>query len=1519
MTDQPAPEQFPASFAQERLWFVTELAPDLAVYNIAFPMALPSGSSGFSRELFEVALTRLVDRHETLRTALAARDGQVMQVVQATVPVELAETDLADAAPDEVDARVERLLARDCAVPFDLEHAPLWRARLIRRPGDRWVLGFVVHHSVFDAASVSTLVGDLTELYAAAAENRAARLPELEIQYADFATWQRERLTTGELDDQLAYWRERLAGLPPEIGLPTDRARPARPSHRGGDVWFEVAAEHNRSVKQLARAAGTTNYAVLLAAFVALLHRLSGQTDVVVGCPVAGREPAELEPLLGMFVNTLVLRNDCAAAPTFRELVDRTTATVRAALSNADVPFDRLVEVLAPGRDSSRSPLYQVVLNLIPNIGTAQTGNGTAKVDLILDLAESRDEVLRGRLEYATDLFDEATARAMTDRFALLLGAAVAAPDTPVAELPLLLDGELDRLLAAARPSVAVSAAEAVPQRYAEVVARTPDVVAVCDSAGGRLTHGELLDRANRLAGRLVANGAGPDRPVAVLFDNTVDLAVAVLGVLIAGSPYLPLDVEHPPERVRYLLADAGAVALVTDRADRVADLDLPVLELDGEPAEPGAPVVLAPDSLAYVIYTSGSTGKPKGVGVTHANLTAYLAGLDALLDQHDRPVWTLLQPLTFDFGVTAFFGALLSGGTLHLVGRELATDAAWLGRHLRDERVDYLKITPSHLAALADAAGGPAALLPRRALVLGGEACRADRLSELRVLAAAHGAGVVNHYGPTETTVGVLALPADRDADPVGALAPLGWPMAHAQAHVLDELGRPVPDGVVGELCVGGATVTRGYLGRPGLTADRFVPDPFAGRPGARLYRTGDRARRLSGGAVEFLGRTDDQVKIRGYRVELGEVRAVLAGHPDVADCAVVVHREHEETVELVAYLVPAAGRRLDTAAVRDHVAGVLPDHMVPTTLTVLDELPLTPHGKVDRARLPAVRPAPVLDETDPDSPADEFEEIIAGLFRVLLRREKVGRFDNFMAIGGHSLLAIQLMTRMRKAFGVALPLPVVFEDPTVASLAAAVAGRLRAGELPPIKPAPATEPQLASYGEQRLWFVDQLNPGAPLHNVQYLRRLTGDLDAAVLERALREVVRRHEVLRTRFVVTPDGLTRVVDPEPAIPFDTVDLSGLDPDERAAERERLLDEQGGRPFTMATDLPMRALLVRLGQDSHNLLLTVHHAVFDGPSVEVLSAELAELYPALRDGREPQLPELPVRYADFAAWQRAMVSGDLADTQLAYWRRQLAGLPPRLELPTDRPRPDRPGMSGDLSGDYVRFAVPGSVADELRAAGAGEGATLFMATLACYVELLRRHTGQDDLAVGVPMITRQRPELEPLIGFFVNTLVLRVDAAGEPTFRELVRRARQVTIEAYTNADVPFEVLVDELVPRRDPGVTPLVQTMFMLADDRRALPVDLGGVAMDFEPFGLGSAKFDIFLYLWRRPDGLDCVVEYRPALFDAETVRRLADEYTGLLAAAAADPDRPLSELAVPSVLSVLTGEGNHHGVHAD
>ncbi|MEU7003420.1 amino acid adenylation domain-containing protein, partial [Nonomuraea sp. NPDC046570] len=1452
--------ELPASFAQERLWFVDQLEPGLATYNIGFGTALPAGVAAAT---VAAALRHVVGRHEVLRTSLAGRDGALVQIVHPSVPVEVPVT-------GEHGAHLA-----EAARSIPLDGAPLWRARLIRTGGAEDHFFFTVHHVAFDAASVRIFQEEFLAAFQAVTEGREPVLPELPIQYGDYAGWQRARWAGGEFAGQLDYWRKRLADLPGTLRLAPHAPVPGVARHAGGDVEFSLPPATVTACRELARTLRTTPFVVLLAALKALLSRLAGQADVVVGSPTGGRAMPELEPLIGNFVNTLVLRTDCGRETGFTELVERVRTTVLDALDHQEVPYERLVEEVRPeGGEGAGTPLHQVVFNLLP-VTNGQARNGTAKVDLLVDLAEV-DGRIDGRIEYARALFDEAWTRDFAARYHLLLDAALAAPGTPLGRLPILLPGERDRLVSPAPARAAPPrAARSVVEVFAEQAAAHPGATAVADASGARLTYAELDRRSSALA-RHLHPLARPDTPIALYLDTGVELAVAVLGVLKAGAAYLPLDLEHPAERLKHLLADSGATAVLTRgaHAARLPDISVPVVDLDTLPAveEPGPVASRHPDTLAYVIYTSGSTGLPKGVGVADRHLLAYVDGVTGLLGLAPGRALSMLQPLTFDFSVTIFHGALLTGGTLHLAPRELATDAAWVAEHLRRDRIDCLKITPSHLAALQAGVTAPESLLPRRTLVLGGEASRWDWVRGLRALPGDH--KVVNHYGPTETTVGVLALAGDQDPAFAGAVTPIGHPLPHAEAYILDDDLSPVPDGVIGELCVGGDTVTRGYLGRPAATAAAFVPDPFSGRAGARLYRTGDRARRLPGGAVEFLGRADGQVKIRGHRVEPGEAQAVLAGHPSVGDCVVVVRGQDEP--ELVAYLVPKG----DTAGLRAYLAERLPDVLVPAHLVELPALPLAAHGKVDRSRLPEPEGDREPARTPPRGPV---EELVAALFESLLGCGPVGRDDGFFALGGHSLLAIKLMGRLRKTFGKGLPPRALFESPTVAGLAerlAAVQGR-GADRIPPITPVPRGDLLPASYAQRRLWFLDQLETTHAVYNTHIGLRLHGPLDPARLERALTAIAARHEVLRSRFVQHDGDLYVSVAPDPLVPFLVTD------------RPDALREEAARRFDLTTEPPVRALLVRHAPHDHHLLVTLHHVVNDAWSAALFAGELGEIYTALGQGRTPDLPDLTVQYADYAAWQHERVEGELRGTQLAYWRERLAGMPERLELPVDRPRP----AHRDYAGDNVPVTVPGHVVDRLRALGAEENASLFMTMTAALTVALARATGQRDIVVGTPAAERPRPELEPLLGCFLNTLVLRADCSGDPTFRELVRQVRATTLEAFANAEIPFEALIEELRPQRDLGATPLVQVLFSLEDAERPAP-SAGELRMDWTAVGTETAKFDLTLYLRREPSGVGGILEYREDLFDAATAERLAALYTEVLAAVAAAPERTLSGL---------------------
>jgi amino acid adenylation domain-containing protein len=1005
----------------------------------------------------------------------------------------------------------------------------------------------------------------------------------------------------------------------------------------------------------------------------------------------------------------------------------------------------------------------------------------------------------------------------------------------------------------------------------------SPETVAVVDTSGARLTHRELRDRAARVAGHLRAAGVGPDDVVALALPTSALAVVGMLGVLGAGAAYLPLDPADPVARRQALVRDVGA-RLVLTAAGEPSMPGVPTVSLETAlTAVPAAPVACPPESLAYVCHTSGSTGRPKGVGVTRANLAAYLDQVVDVLEPRPGDVFSLVQPLTFDSALTMLYPALATGATLWIVPAEQAVDAGWLRAHLRD--VDYLKITPTHLAALQDE---PADLLPRKALVLGGEPSRWEWFAALA--AARPGCVVVNHYGPTETTVGVAALVGTDGVRAPGVMTPLGPPMRHAALYLLDGHGDPVPDGTPGEIVVGGAQVARGYLGMPGRTAAVFVPDPFGGRPGARLYRTGDRGVRRADGTVEFLGRTDDQLKVRGFRVEPGEVAQALRTHPGVRDAVVVPWRGG-----LAGYVLGTVDTgAVDTGAVRDHVAAVLPAHLVPEAIVALPAFPLTAHGKLDTTRLPEPTGGG-------EGPRTDTERTVGGLFTELLGVDTVGHADGFFALGGHSLLVAKLLSRLRAAFGVEIPARQVFEAPTVAGIAGHVdVARTRGGvRLPPVGRASRDEPLPASHGQQRLWFLNQLDPRSPLYNTNLGVRALGELDPTVLRECVVALVARHEVLRTRLVAGEDGLVQIVEEHPGLPFEDADLSAVPEEHREDELRRLVAEHTERPFDLTEEIPVRVLTVRLADDEHLLLLTMHHVATEGPSMRILHRELGDLYAALRAGRQPALSEPAAQYADFAVWQRDLLARGAYARQLEFWRDRLAGLPPRVELRTDLPRPAEVSPAGDR----VRFALSRELTDRLRALAAGESATLFMILLAGFHLVLAQRSAQRDVAVGIPVAFRPRPELEGTVGFFGNTLVLRTDVDRGLSFRELLRRVRSVTLDAIANRDLPFEALVEEIRPRRRFGDTPLVNVMMMVAEEERR-PVVLDEVTLQAEPIDTGTAKAELVALFEVVAGGLSGELEYRTDLFTAEGLAPLAARFEEVFTEVLADPDAPIARL---------------------
>ena len=1469
---RPAGEPAPASFGQERLWFLNEVDEGLgAAYHVPAAVTI---SGSLDLEALRTAVEAVVARHEALRTGLQVVDGELRQAVlpEASAPVEV--DDLTSLPEPERERELGRLLRQTADTPFDLRRGPLVRLRLVRLGPERHALAVCMHHAASDGWSIGVFVREVAELYSARVAGRRAELPELSVQYGDYAAWQRRWLQGAELERQLEHWRRALADVP-VLDLPADRPRPRVASGKGGTARIELPTELVEAIERVGREEDATPFMTFTAAFAALLARLTGQDDVPIGTPVANRRRPELEPLIGFFANTLVLRADVSGDPSFRELLRRVRETCLDAYGHQDVPFERLVEELQPARDLGRSPLFQVMLSYqnapVPPLRFAgleltplRVDTETAKFDLALSFEQWGDR-LETWLEYSADLFERDSAEQLGERFRLLLEALAEAPEQRVGELPLLLDEERARLERSGAGPASELPGRCLHELIGDQAARTPAAPAL--SFGGRvLDYAELNAEANRLAHWLRARGIGPGSLVALCLPRSPELVVALLGVLKAGAAYLPVDPAYPGERIRYLLEDSGA-ALVLE--------ELP--ELEREPAHDPEPLA-GPDDLAYVIYTSGSTGRPKGVAVTQRAVLALRDGLRrAIFTGRELRRASLNASLSFDASVQQLV-LLADGVELEIVPEETRRDPAAFARLLRERPLDVLDCTPSHLATWL----GQADVLPAVALV-GGEPLDAAAWTQV----AAADWDAFNVYGPTECTVDVTCAPIAGDRPS------LGWPLAGRVVRVLDAALRPVPPGVVGELYVGGEGLARGYLGRPGLTAERFVPDPFAGTPGARLYRTGDLARMQPDGSLEFVGRADDQVKLRGHRIELGEIEAVLREHALVREAAVAVRKAGPGDQRLVAYTVGSA----EPAGLRAHLAARLPEPMVPAAFVALERLPLNAHGKLDRRALPA--PDPDRGSERPyRAPESEQERLLAGIWAELLGLERIGADDDFFELGGHSLLATRVAARLRDSLGAEVPLRLLFEHSSLRGLAAALPAREDRADPAPLRKLPRTGGEQAfpaSFGQQRLWFLNELDPeSGPAYAVQGAIRIGGELDPELLERAFGAVVARHEALRTGFEAQDGEAVQVVAPMAALEVPVLDLSGLAAEERERELRRLAQREVRRPFDLRQPPLLRVTLVRLDEREHVLLVTLHHIVSDGWSGGVFVRELAAHYEAFVADREPELPELGVQYADYAVWQRDRLQGPELEKQLEYWRRRLEGVPV-LQLPTDRPRPKLQSFRGAMR----TAELPEQLVSRLEELARAENATLYMTLLAGFELLLARSSGQTDLTVGTPIAGRVRPELEPLIGFFANTLVLRADLSGDPTFRELVRRARETCLDAYAHQDVPFERLVEELQPARDLAYSALFQVLFALQQDP-LVPPDFAGLPVEPVDVDPETARFDLSVTVATGGERPTVSVAYNVDLFDPETIDRLLGRFRLVLEALVDGPDRRASELSL-------------------
>jgi amino acid adenylation domain-containing protein len=1496
--------EYPLSLGQERLWLLHRMRPEDGAYNIAGALRM---RERVDPAAVERAVGEVVRRHGALRTRFEEREEGAVQVVEAHAGYRLEVTDLAPLPAAEREAALGEIANREAAEPFDLAAGPPFRARLVRIAPDDQALLATMHHIVSDGWSFTLFWREVDELLAAEREERPARLAPVPASFGELAKRQRERLTDGALEALTAWWRTELAGAPARLELPLDHPRPAAPGGRGAHARVELPAGLPPRVEALARECAATPFMVLLAAFQALLARYADAEEVVVGTAVAGRESREAEAAIGFFASMVPVRGDLGGDPSFRTLVERARGATLGAFEHADLPFDRVVEAVSPERSPAWSPLVQVVFlsGAVPPVpggddrddagaeeeAPLEQDPGGAKFDLTA-MVELHGARAVARAEYAAELFEPASVERMLGHYGALLGAALSAPDAPVSTLPMLAPGERERLATLAAGPPASDTGSSVHALFVAQAARTPGRTALAWD-GGELTYGELDRRSAALAGALGRRGVRPGEPVGVLLERSPERVVAFLAILRAGAAYLPLDADYPAERLALMLGDAGArwVLAAPELAARVPSgaaevLVIGALEEGAGEAPAHADVDLGPEAMAYVVYTSGSTGRPKGVAVPHRAVVRLVRG-GGFAGMGEEETWLHLAPATFDAATLEIWAPLLNGGRLVLAPPG-APSPAELGAIIRRHRITSLWLTAGffHLVAAEEVE----ALAGVRQLLAGGDVLAPPRVR--RVLEAHPALRLVNGYGPTENTTFTACHTVEAD-DLERASIPIGRPVAGSTAHVLDRRLEPVPPGVPGELCTGGAGVAWGYLGGPAATAERFVPDPF-GAPGSRLYRTGDRVRWTTGGVLEFLGRMDAQLKVRGFRVEPGEIETALRSLPGVGDAVVVARADGSGERRLVAYVVPAPDHAPDPARLRDDLAGRLPAHLVPAAVVALEAFPLTANGKVDRRALPA--PAYADTAAPHASPTTPTEEVLAAIWAEVLEVPRVGAGDDFFALGGHSLLATQVVSRIRRAFSVDLPLRALFEASTVAALAARVdqAVRERAGTAAPELARGEHNDLPLSFAQERLWFIDRLEPGNVVYNMSFTTRLRGPLDAGALERAMGEVVRRHEALRTRFPLVDGRPVQRIDPVRGWTLPEVEVEAH-PDELEAELRMRSERWAALPFDLAEGPLFRARLLRAAPDDHLLLLALHHTIGDGWSMAVFWRELFAFYAAALRGETLRLPLPAVRYADFAAWQRRWLGGDVLDRQVEWWREHLRGAPALLELPTDHPRP----AAQSHRGASHAFSLPPALAGAARGLARREGATLFMVLLAAWDLLLSRWSGQDQVVVGTPVAGRTRAEVEGVIGFFVNTLAIRGDLSGNPTFRELLARVREATLGAYAHQDLPFERLVEELQPERSLGHAPVYQAMLVLQNVPTGPDEEVPGLSAEGVDPGAAVARVDVLAALADREDGgLMGVLEYATDLWDTASMERLAGQFATLLGAALAEPDAPAASL---------------------
>ena len=1499
---------YPLSPMQQGMLFHSLYDPEADVYVEQMYCKLVGG---LDVDAFAAAWREVIQRHAILRTAYVWEDvKEPLQVVLRQVDLPLVQEDWRHLSSEAQEKRLHEVMEKARQSGFDLGKPPLMTLALYQITDDTHYFVWTHHHILFDGWSFPILLKEVFTLYEAAHQGRRIHLPPTR-PFSDYIAWLKKQ----DVAQAEAYWRRTMAGFTAPTPLVVDKPLPEGAGDAGSRAEHELwlSAEVSEKLSALARQNQLTMSTLVQGAWALLLHRYSGEEDVLFGATVSGR-PADLpgaEMMVGLFINTLPVRAQIDGSQSVRSWLKELQARQ---VEQRRYEYSTLVQIQEWSDAPRGVPLFESILVFenYPVDPAVATQRGSVHIEGLhsvertnypLTLVSAANDRIFLKISYDSTRFDADVIQRMLGHLRMLLEGMAATFDRPLRSLPMLTPEEKQQLLVDwNRTEVDFPAGATVVSLFAEQVARTPDATALVFE-GEALSYAQLDARANQLAHRLLALGVQSGDLVGLFVEKSLEMVVGLFGILKAGAAYVPIDPDYPEERIRYMIDVSDSRLIITDteaRAQQVRGMaGAPQVLLLADPEWSGEPthqpdIIVTPGQPAYIIFTSGSTGRPKGVVVPHRALANHAQAMIAATEMGPGDRMLQLISLSFDAAGEQFYPTLLSGATLVIPPSTLDLLGRELGLACEQEGITVLHMPAAVWHTVVDdlVANDDSLNAPLRLLMLGGDRPSVERLHAFTALMG-RAIPFINLYGPTEATITSVFYRTSTDVTGIDPL-PIGRPIANARVYVLDQEQRPVPVGVPGELYIGGAGLADGYLHQPQLTEQAFVENPFL--PGDRLYRTGDLVRWLPDGNLVFLGRVDEQVKIRGFRVEPGEVEHVLNSLEIVQEAAVIVREDEPEQKRLVAYVVPVDGSDADIPAIREQLQARLPHYLVPAAFVVMAELPRMPSGKLDRRSLPAPDDGRMATGIAYVAPRTPEEELLVGIWQDVLSVEQVGVHDNFFDLGGHSLLATQLVSRVRSAFQVEIPLRTLFENPTIAQLARAIAEIRNSAEgvmLPPITPMERDEFIPLSFAQQRLWFLDQLEPGNLAYNIPTAVRLQGDLDVDALVRSMQEIVRRHEVLRTRFATEGGQPYQVIEPEIPLELPVIDLSELPEEERELEAQRQAAALVRQPFDLSTGPMLRGMLLRMGEDDHMAVMVMHHIVSDAWSIGIFINELTQLYQAFHHGQPSPLPDLPIQYADYAIWQQRYLQGEALEAQLDYWKEQLAGAPALLDIPTDRPRP--PVQTSN--GASYSFRLSPELSRRLQEVSRANGTTLFMTLLAGYQALLSRYSGQEDISVGSALASRTRAETEPLIGFFINTLVFRTDLSNDPSFRELLRRVREVALGAYAHQDVPFEMLVDALQPERDLSHSPLFQAAFSLQnipvqarelEDLTVMPVELES----------GVAQFDLLLTMEEQGDSITGTMDYNVDLFDASTIERMMGHYQRLLQEAVTDLDRPVNRL---------------------